>query len=152
MNTRAVEVSDRGPLASPVNENSPALAALKSADLVVRAVINQLETIVNKPTRDWDVAERKYAMEVLATTSATVIAHFEECREKEILIRNAGRLVGCLDSIRTMARLASFGYGNRNWGRGHLKTDLQRLKIVFEDGCALDAETVIPKAQELPNK
>jgi hypothetical protein len=136
---------------SPIKQEPPALAALKSADLILRSVIGQVETIVNKPTQEWTTAERKYSMEVLATTAASAMARFDEWMRNEVFIYGAGRLIGCLASIRQMARHAAFGRGNRNWGRAHLKSDVEQLKVLFGDGFVLDPDAVSLEGKEMPD-
>jgi hypothetical protein len=127
----------------PPGKPQSSLDVLSAANQVVRGIIAQAEAIVNKPTQDWDLDERKYSMEVLAKTAANAIASFNEWMQQDVFIAGAGRLVGCLDGVRRTAKHAAWPYStSRITGRNHLKSGLEGLKAAFGDRCSLDTNAL----------
>ena len=134
----------------PVKQQSP-LDVLSTANQVVRGIIAQAEAIVNKATHEWDLDERKYSMEVLAKIAANAIASFNEWMQQDVFIAGAGRLVGCLDGVRSIAKHAAWPYStSRITGRNDLKSALEGLKAAFGDGCSLDANALSPLGKGAP--
>jgi|HubBroStandDraft_3_1064219.scaffolds.fasta_scaffold139444_2 hypothetical protein len=70
------------------------------------------------------------------------LLRFNHWVEQEIRIKNAGSVIGCLDSIRRNSWYATLGPPSRCRGRSHLRQDLKRLNDLFGNGCALVTETV----------
>lgn len=125
---------------SPMKPEPP-LDVLSTANQIVRGIMGQVETIVNKPTQEWSLDERKYAMEVLAQTASNAVARFDAWMQQDIFIKGAGRLVSRLDEIRSTAKHAAWPYStSRITGRNHLKAELEGLTAAFGNGCVLDAD------------
>ena len=134
-----------------MNERLSPINVLNAADEILRKVISQTEGVADKPAKEWTIAERRYSMEDLARAAAHAIKRFEEWSQRDVWIKNAGRIVGCLDSVRTTARHATFGPGSRTWGRTQLRSDVRELKRIFGDGCTLDPEAITHGGEQLPH-
>jgi len=134
-----------------MSEKLSPLNVLASANEILRSVISRTEGVANKPAKEWTIVERKQAMEVLARAAEHAIDRLNEWSRLDIWIRNTGRIVSCLDSIRTTARHATFGPGSRIWGRTYLRSDAQELKRLLGDGCTLDPEGITHGGEQLPH-
>jgi hypothetical protein len=123
---------------------------LSWTDQAVQDVIGKTEAIVNKPTREWTIVERQHSMALLATTAERALARFSTWLEMGVWINSAGGIVGCLESIGSTARHASFGPGSRCWGRTDLKQDLARLQTLFGNGCSFQTEPIVLEGRTMP--
>jgi hypothetical protein len=124
-----------------MNETPRALTnILNSADVILRNVIVQVKVIVSTPTREWSGLARKRSMEELARTAHDAVLVLDGWMQKDLWIKNIGKFVGCLESIRLTARAASFGQ-SRCSGRASLKQDVNHMKELLGDGTEFEDET-----------
>jgi hypothetical protein len=125
---------------SPLNEK-PKPTMLASANALLRAVVSELETNVNTPTKEWSSASRRVSMQQLFRTASQAKTFLDEGVEEDLRIKNAGKLVGCLECIISTAFLAGRdSMQTRCWGRTYLKYNLADLKNLLGDGVTIEEQ------------
>ncbi|HWO27675.1 MAG TPA: hypothetical protein VNO32_02645, partial [Candidatus Acidoferrum sp.] len=99
-----------------------------------------VEANINTPTREWTWPARKRSMGNLVRTADQALVCLDEWIQKDIGIKHVFEFVRYVASIKSTAKLSTL-VESRCWGRTPLKQDLQSLKILFGDGCELEAES-----------
>jgi hypothetical protein len=133
---------------SPLNEK-PKPTTLDSADALLRAVASELETNVNTPTKEWSHGARRVSMRQLCLTANKASAFLDDCVEKDLRIKNAGKLIHCLERISWTANDVVRQYDYRApsiiQGRSSLKEYLACLKPLLGNGVALEENHVLER-------
>jgi hypothetical protein len=121
---------------------------LNSADQLLRGVIAAVRRIVDTPTRDWTFESRRHAMVGLNQAAGEAAQIFGTWMERNVWIKDVGRICRLLESIKSEAWIASMG-DSRFRGRNSLRHDLERLINALGNGCECEMTIQTPDDKSL---
>lgn len=108
---------------------------LKSADLLLEAVIAEGTKVYSTPPRDWTFFTRRCAMQSLNENAEV---QFVSWMSGGVKIREIVKIIDTLKSLKESALHATWGE-SRVWGRSFIKNDTARLKDLLGGGCKIES-------------